>query len=1231
MRRRLLSISVAALAVLLLLALTLPWWFGLALRAAPGSLGLEFADYERIGYGRFALRDVEFHRRNVRVSVARVEADTPLAWLWGDAGEVVAGRWSVEVKPRPADAPAPPANRPTGWMPLRATLRRVAGQVDRWLPRARAGEGVVRWKSGELTLASARWGDRTLAVEKLAWRGRVADVTAAFPSGADEIQVAARMPDDVGSASLVSRGAAIAGEVTWWEQPAAFSAEFDEAGWLPGQAQLEAKDWNLPASRLKLGGAYARVRGQGRVAWDEGRFRAALSASSEPLADAKVPPLELDVRAGGDLQALTIEALRVVLPGVVAALSEPVTIDRRGNVRGGEARFALEADLERQPWFEARGRVTGDARVVAENVKTPVVDFRLAASDVVAQGLAIAEAEAAGRFEWPRVRVTTGVLTGAEGERLEWHGGWDFRAKEVLPASLRGEIRRETIARWLPEQPAFGRLSVRAEASGPVAGMKHAGEVRAQEIAFRGAKPAALALTWRGAGPAVENFRANVSAGSTRLNIGGAVDRDSLRLQLLELTQHDARRLRLTGPAVLRWRPVLQLEELHLAGPAGGVDASVTWGETGRVQVAVRNVASAWLSDLVELPGPPWQLNAVGLTGTWDGGPMTYSAVLGAAIEMGEGRHAVVNLAGSGDADGLRLEALRAAEGTESIVHATGALPVVLTPAGEQWMRIDRDAPLEIVAATAPNAAFWSELAALTGFTLEDPRVSANVKGTWRRPQGDVRLQAARVAVDPARFERPLPTIEDLNVALVAALDAVRLETFALRVEGQAITAGGTLPVGEADWSEVFAEPLAFARRGAELRLEIPDADLAAFARFLPDVLAPKGRLQVEASYRGGEIGGNVRLRDAATRPLGPLGVLQEIDADVRLANEALELRSVRALSGGEEVQLAGRVVLPFLDVRAGAAAAADREPRFDLTLRGNNLPFVRRMGLLVRGDLDLKLNTTERGGERITGTVRLRDSLFLQDVRSLLPSGTAGRARRPPYFSVEAEPVNSWQLDVNVVGEEFMRLRTTVFNGLASARFHLGGTLEEPIAIGEAIIEEGRIRLPFASFEVREGRVMLTREQPYEPQVWVVGESRRYGYDLRLEISGAAAAPVLAFSSSPPLEHGQVMLMVMAGEAPKEEVTYTDQQRATRLGTYLGQSLLASFGDAESANRLTISSGEKISEQGRETIEVEYELNDRWSLTGEYDEFDDYNAGVKWRVYSRGGEDGNDEKGGGR
>ena len=124
--------------------------------------------------------------------------------------------------------------------------------------------------------------------------------------------------------------------------------------------------------------------------------------------------------------------------------------------------------------------------------------------------------------------------------------------------------------------------------------------------------------------------------------------------------------------------------------------------------------------------------------------------------------------------------------------------------------------------------------------------------------------------------------------------------------------------------------------------------------------------------------------------------------------------------------------------------------------------------------------------------------------------------------------------------------------------------------------------------------------------------------YDLRMELTGTGSSPTLQFFSNPPLSSEEVLLLVMAGESPNNGMNYTSSQRATKLGAYLGRNLINQFtGNRDRDERVAISFGDKISQEGRETYRIEYYLNGRWSLVGEYDEFDDYNAGVKWRVFS--------------
>ena len=134
-----------------------------------------------------------------------------------------------------------------------------------------------------------------------------------------------------------------------------------------------------------------------------------------------------------------------------------------------------------------------------------------------------------------------------------------------------------------------------------------------------------------------------------------------------------------------------------------------------------------------------------------------------------------------------------------------------------------------------------------------------------------------------------------------------------------------------------------------------------------------------------------------------------------------------------------------------------------------------------------------------------------------------------------------------------------------------------------------------------------------------ILAASRQYNYDLKMEISGPADAPILQFTSTPPLSSEQIVLMITAGELPREGRSLSTQSRAQTLAVYLGKDLLTrlGFGD-DKEQRLSIHSGEQLSEQGRPTYTVEYELTDRWSLVGEYDRFNAYNAGLKWRVYSK-------------
>jgi translocation and assembly module TamB len=273
----------------------------------------------------------------------------------------------------------------------------------------------------------------------------------------------------------------------------------------------------------------------------------------------------------------------------------------------------------------------------------------------------------------------------------------------------------------------------------------------------------------------------------------------------------------------------------------------------------------------------------------------------------------------------------------------------------------------------------------------------------------------------------------------------------------------------------------------------------------------------------------------------------------------------------------------------------------------------------IIRSDLLLAITKTNGAPPLISGEARLRDSFYLSDLSALISGGVAQPSQRPPYFSVSEPLLANWRTSVHVTGPRFLKVRSTVFNGEVSANLTLQGTLKEPVILGDAKIDSGIVNFPFASLQVQQGLITLGSANPYRPQLAVSAASKQFGYDIKLDVSGSADAPDIQFTSNPPLNSEQILLMVTAGELPHGTYNLTPQQRAQTMALFLGRDLLSKLGFGDQVEqRLTIRSGEEISDQGRPTYDVQYKLSRRWWIVGEYDRFGDFNAGFKWQIYAK-------------
>jgi translocation and assembly module TamB len=458
-----------------------------------------------------------------------------------------------------------------------------------------------------------------------------------------------------------------------------------------------------------------------------------------------------------------------------------------------------------------------------------------------------------------------------------------------------------------------------------------------------------------------------------------------------------------------------------------------------------------------------------------------------------------------------------------------------------------------------------------------------------------------------------VPPVE--NLALVAHIveDAAEIEFLNFFVTNQPVTFSAKMPLPERFWLAPHTNLASLNWRNLSCRLRIDHAHIAGFAPLLPEVVAPQGFVDADLGLvPGGKLDGQLRLDGVATRPFASVGILQDIEILCRFAGDNAQINS-HATVGGHSVLGAGRVSIDPNELLR-------RElPPFEFRLTGENVPLTRQPDAIVRADVNVTVKHDRTQPVTISGDLHLRDSLYLRELRDLVPGRLASVDRRPPYFSVEAKPFSDWRLDLRAAGQRFLRVRTPIFNGEVSADLKLFGTLGDPVARGDVTINAGLVRFPFGNISVSQGIVSLTSDNPFRPQLLITGNDRVLGYEINMELAGFADAPVLQFNSTPPLSSDQILMMLTAGEIPRQgQFSFTAQDRAQRLALFLGRGVLSDLGIGGDSNRLTVRSGEQITETGRPTYSVEYELTEDWSVIGQYDRFNDFNLMLKWRVYAR-------------
>lgn len=1218
LRRTLITLLVVATTIVVA-GLSLPWWFGAALRWQGGSAGLTFSEYQTVGYARWALLGVRVERPEISLTIDRLEAPHPIR-LWfqrAPADPISLGEVTVTYHP-PTE---PAAAAPTDLGPRQVhELVRVYGPL---LPSV--GVDSIRLLGvtpDPIRLRAVRWSFPRVEMGEVRYRQLAARVVAEAGSGAAPapaelpalaaLQVAA-LDASWRSEFILRTGAAAGYEIAatgrWAEQDAAGSIHLSDTRWLPTHLTLNQSDGVFAGADLGLA-AYQQIFADTMLRWSGDSYEFLANWRGIPGESGQAPPLAVDIALRGDLARSTLTRLQLDLPGLNLSLDEPLQISNQDWAAETASRFLLSADLSQVPWVSGAGKVQGSAKVTTRGMAWPEVEVSLTADGVTWASMppALAKeplsAEVRGGLRWPEWTVRDAQIAQAGGLAVSFSGRGT--ADEIEESQWAVNVAGAALAEWLEPSMSVDRLTATGSLSGQQGAWSHEGALTLAALKYPGFRPLGLTGQWSGEQLEVA-LEAQVRSGAGQLDLTGEVTATAAEVRAKLLGQ-DQLIFETRSPVKVDWSDELRVQGLDLVGPAGTVEVNRWSALGGEVGFALADPARAWLADWLEVVPTIPTIRTLAGEVAWDETALTGEVGFDGDVREIDGDGLALRFTASSNGQALTVTEGELAWRQLTVARVAGTLPVRLSVQSPFWEIVPEGA-VNARIALAKNPPVWEALNESTRFRLENPRLEVDLAGTWQRPRGQGYLAVDRITFAEDAADGPAwPVVTEVEAKLVDEGEGLVVDPVTARVDGQRISLRGELPFTPAEWTELSEDPLAYFRDQGRGEIEIPRAPLSAFARFLPDFLVPTGELEVALSYAPGTgTNGRIQLQDVVSKPLGPLGILQNIVADLRFDNRTMSIRTATALMGGQPLAVTG-----------GAAWPRGEEVELDLALRGENLPVIRKAGVLLRSDLDLTIQSDASGQGLVSGNARLRDGLVLVDVRSLVPRGggaVAVPARRPPYFSVSVAPLNGWDLDVALEGEDFLRLRTPIVTGTGSLRARLDGTLENPRLLGEMELSDAFLRLPFARLEIDEALVQLTEADPYDPELFVRATGQRLGYDLQLELTGKASEPILSLQSSPTLTAEEVLMLVMAGVTPNGGTDLVNSNRAMRLGMYFGRGILGDLLGTDERERLSVSTGEKLSRLGRETYRFEYEIEDRWSVVGEYDEFDYYNAALKWRI----------------
>jgi translocation and assembly module TamB len=503
------------------------------------------------------------------------------------------------------------------------------------------------------------------------------------------------------------------------------------------------------------------------------------------------------------------------------------------------------------------------------------------------------------------------------------------------------------------------------------------------------------------------------------------------------------------------------------------------------------------------------------------------------------------------------------------------------------------------------------------------PARSSNVKG---QTQIHLSFQGPLKAPDQLQAHLAIPTLDvaygGAQIALAHPLKAdyrdgtVTLAPAQLQGTGTNLTFGGTIPL-RSNASAAYA----VSADGS--------VDLSALQKFAPSVRS-SGRIDVHITSQGKssepDMKGELRITNVAlstdTIPVG----IEDLNAQINLSGTRADIVKFSGTAGGGTISAEGFV-------------AYGRDTNFNVALNAQSVRVRYPAGLRSILSGRVNLNGTPNDSN-LTGRV-LVDRLSFTQAFDL--SNFAGQFSEDSSGGESSNFETDMKLNVAVQSAQDMNLASSKVSLAGSANLNVTGTLANPVLLGRISLTNGEVFFLSKRFEVQSGTIQFVNPARTEPVLSLYIKTTVEQYDVTLNLSGSMDRLRTSYTSDPSLPPADIIHLLAFGSTTAEAASSPTQSAAMGAESVLAggvsRQVAGKLENVTGISQLTIDPlatnsqgnvGSQVAIQERvtgsllltvstdvtntqgQTVELEYQVNRRTSITALRDQNGGYAIGVR-------------------